>query len=88
MEKSKGHEGMGEKREVSGVFRKGWEACKGDEGYRELKVGFQKEQKEWDKAHKGSKEGGKKEMGVKEEKVVKDEEVKEEVTVKEASDQG
>ncbi|KAM0702089.1 hypothetical protein Q7P35_010999 [Cladosporium inversicolor] len=75
--KSGGHEGMEEKAEASEVFRRGWEACRGDEGYQALKREFQREQKEWDKAHKG----------VKKEKVAKEErEVKEETRVKEESD--
>ena len=64
---------------TSEVFRKGWEACRGNEGYQALKREFQREQKEWDKAHKG----------VKKEEVVKEEsEVKEETKVKEESDEG
>lgn len=83
--KSEGHEGMEEKAEASEIFKRGWDACRGDEGYRELKVAFQKEQKEWDKAHK--------ETGVKIEEgkgkgVKKEEGIKEEVNVKEESDQG
>lgn len=42
--KSRGHEGMEEKAEASGVFRRGWERCRGDEGYGQLKKGFQMEQ--------------------------------------------
>lgn len=83
--KSEGHEGMEEKAEASEVFRRGWEACRGDEGYRELKVAFQKEQKEWDKAHKGT--GVKVEDG-KAKNIKKEKVVKEEVNVKEESDQG
>jgi hypothetical protein len=77
--KSEGHEGMEEKAAASEVFKKGWEACRADEGYQELKAAFQKEQKEWDKAQKGR---SVKAQGVKKEGV------KEEVKVKEESDQG
>ncbi|GAB7325918.1 hypothetical protein MBLNU13_g09978t1 [Cladosporium sp. NU13] len=83
--KSEGHEGMEEKAEASEVFKRGWEACRKDEGYRELKAAFQKEQKEWDKAQKGTGvtvEDGKG-TSVKEEKGVQ-----EEGMVKEESDQG
>ena len=84
--KSQGHEGMEEKAEASEVFKRGWEACRADEGYRELKVAFLKEQKEWDKAQKRA--GGKVEDG-KGRSVKKEEEgVTEEAMVKEESDQG
>lgn len=79
LERSAGHEGMEEKAEASEVFRRGWEACRADEEYQELKKMFQKEQKEWDKAQKGVK---------KEEAVKEESEVKEEIKVKEESDQG
>ena len=85
LERSEGHEGMEEKAEASEVFKKGWEACRADEGYRELKAAFQKEQKEWDKAQKGI--GLKMEDG-KGRSVKKEKGVKEEVMVKEESDQG
>lgn len=64
LEKSKGHEGMREKREASDVFRGVWERCKEHEGYKSLKEGFVKEQKEWDKEVKKKE---KKEDTVKEE---------------------
>jgi len=95
LEKSKGHEGMEEKAEASEVFKRGWEACRGDEGYGELKKQFQKEQKEWDRAVRegrvkvedGLDEGDGQDGDVKEEGVaVKDEE--DEVKVKEESDGG
>lgn len=77
LERSRGHEGMEEKEAASGIFREAWEACRRDEGYGVLKREFQKEQREWDKAHKGVKGEG--EDGVKRE---------EEAAVKEESDQG
>jgi hypothetical protein len=83
--KSKGHEGMEEKAAASEIFKKGWEACRADEAYQELKVAFQKEQKEWDKAHKGK---GVKAEDVKSEGVKEETVVKQEVEVKEESDQG
>lgn len=89
LEKSKGHEGMEEKAEASEVFKRGWEKCRGDEGYGELKREFQREQKEWDKAvREGRVKVDESEDGdVKEEAdAVKDEE--EEVKVKEESDDG
>ncbi|KAM0691705.1 hypothetical protein Q7P36_007904 [Cladosporium allicinum] len=89
LEKSKGHEGMEEKAEASEVFKRGWEKCRGDEKYGELKREFQREQKEWDKAVREgrvkvdeSKDGDVK----KEADAIKDEE--EEVKVKEESDDG
>lgn len=88
--KSEGHEGMEEKREASEVFRRGWEVCRGDEGYQELKRAFLKEQREWDRAHKwrvGEVEDGKRE-GVKKEDVKKEKVVKDETVVKEESDEG
>ena len=89
LEKSKDHEGMEEKAEASEVFKKGWEACRADEKYGELKREFQREQKEWDKAvREGRVKVDESEDGdVKEEAdAVKDEE--EEVKVKEESDDG
>ena len=83
--KSKGHDGMEEKAAASEIFKKGWEACRADEGYQELKTAFQKEQKEWDKAHKGN--SVKMEI-VKREGVKKEKGIKEEVKVKEEPDQG
>lgn len=56
LEKSKGHEGLDEKAHASEIFKEGWEACRRDGGYQALKSAFQKEQKEWDKAHKGVKQ--------------------------------
>lgn len=82
LEKSKGHEGMEEKAAASEVFKKGWEECRADEGYQELKREFQREQKEWDKAHKGAKVEIDGQTGQ-----VK-REVEEDVEVKEESDQG
>ena len=87
--KSEGHEGMEEKAEASEVFKRGWEKCRGDEGYGELKREFQREQKEWDKAvREGRVKVDESEDGdVKEEAAaVKDEE--EEVKVKDESDDG
>lgn len=52
LEKSKGHKGMEEKLEASGIFREVWERAKRDEDYLRLKERFQKEQKEWDKEMK------------------------------------
>ena len=89
LERSEGHEGMEEKAEASEVFRRGWEACRADEEYQELKKAFQKEQKEWDKAvREGRVKVDESEDGdVKEEAAaVKDEE--EEVKVKDESDDG
>jgi hypothetical protein len=86
---------MEEKREASEVFRRGWEVCREDEGYLALKRAFQKEQKEWDKAHRGRdgevKEGkkkGVKKEDTKKEDVKKEKVVKGETKVKEESDEG
>jgi predicted RNase H-like nuclease (RuvC/YqgF family) len=76
---------MEEKAAASEVFKRGWEACRADEAYQELKVAFQKEQKEWDKAQK--RKGVKAEV-VKGESIKEETVVKEEVKVKEESDQG
>nr|OQO12551.1 hypothetical protein B0A51_16402 [Rachicladosporium sp. CCFEE 5018] len=53
--RSEGHEGMEEKAKAAGVFRLVWRECAADERYVELRKTFQKEQKEWDKSHKGVK---------------------------------
>lgn len=85
LEKSKGHEGMEEKARASEVFKRGWERCRVDEGYLELKREFQREQREWD----GVRGKVKKEKGVKKEEVeVKNEKEEEDVKVKEESDEG
>jgi Skp family chaperone for outer membrane proteins len=83
---------MEEKAEASEVFKRGWEMCRADEGYGELKREFQREQREWDKAAKEGRvkveemdEGG--DGDVKEETVAKKEE-EEEVKVKEESEEG
>ncbi|KAM0716085.1 hypothetical protein Q7P37_008599 [Cladosporium fusiforme] len=60
LERSTGHEGMEEKAAASEVFKKGWEACRVDEGYLALKREFQRELREWEKA--GSGKGGKAEV--------------------------
>lgn len=49
LEKSKGHEGMSDKLEASGIFKEVWERAKAFEGYVEKKERFQMEQREWDK---------------------------------------
>jgi hypothetical protein len=87
--KSRGHEGMEEKAEASEVFKRGWERCRADEGYGELKKQFQKEQKEWDKAVREGKTkvDGDGDGDVKKEiAAVKDEE--DEMKVKEESEEG
>lgn len=94
LERSTGHEGMEEKAEASEVFKKGWERCRADEGYGELKKEFQREQREWDKGVREGRvkveeidEGGDEDGDVKEEiAAVKDEE--EEVQVKKESEEG
>ncbi|KAK6434195.1 hypothetical protein LTR95_009624 [Oleoguttula sp. CCFEE 5521] len=53
--RSEGHEGMEEKAKAAEVFRVVWRECAADERYMELRKAFQKEQKEWDKTHKGVK---------------------------------
>nr|OQO13802.1 hypothetical protein B0A51_17035 [Rachicladosporium sp. CCFEE 5018] len=53
--RSEGHEGMEEKAKAAEVFRLVWRECAADERYVELRKAFQKEQKEWDKSHKGVK---------------------------------
>ncbi|EDU42185.1 DUF4385 multi-domain protein [Pyrenophora tritici-repentis] len=63
LEKSKGHEGMREKREASAVFRGVWERVKGEEGYLEGKEGFLREQREWDREKKREEKGVEKEGG-------------------------
>lgn len=82
LEKSTGHEGMEEKAAASEVFKKGWEACRADEGYQRLKAEFLKELKEWDRAHKGV------EVEIDGRTGQVKREVKDEVEVKEESDQG
>jgi len=51
--KSVAHKDKEEKEEASLIFREVWERCKVDDVYLRLKEAFQKEQKEWDKEHKG-----------------------------------
>ena len=46
-------EGRAEKLESSMIFKEVWEKAKSHDGYQAKKERFQKEQKEWDKAHKG-----------------------------------
>ncbi|KAK6431329.1 hypothetical protein LTR95_012512 [Oleoguttula sp. CCFEE 5521] len=53
--RSEGHEGMEEKAKAAEVFRLVWRECAADERYVEMRKTFQKEQKEWDKMHKGVK---------------------------------
>jgi len=88
LEKSRWHEGMEEKAEASEVFKRGWERCRADLAYGELKREFQREQREWDMAvKKGMKVEG--EGEVKEEITAKHEEEEEEnVRVKQESDEG
>jgi len=93
LERSRGHEGMEEKAEASEVFKRGWEACRADEGYGELKRGFQREQREWDRAVREGRvkveemDGGSDDGDVEGESIaVKDE--KDGVEVKQESDQG
>ncbi|KAI4167276.1 MAG: hypothetical protein LQ348_007689 [Seirophora lacunosa] len=52
--KSEGHAGREEKEEASRVFREVWERCKAHEGYRVMKEGFLKKQKEWEREKKSS----------------------------------
>lgn len=51
--KSGDHKDKEEKEESSRIFKAVWERCRKDDEYQRLKEEFQKEQKEWDKAHKG-----------------------------------
>lgn len=51
LEKSKGHEGQVEKVQASEIFKKGWDECRLDERYVQLKKEFQSEQKKWDSKH-------------------------------------
>jgi len=51
--KSVAHKDKEEKEEASLIFREVWERCKVDDVYLRLKEAYQKEQKEWDKEHKG-----------------------------------
>ncbi|CAE7199712.1 hypothetical protein CFE70_007941 [Pyrenophora teres f. teres 0-1] len=61
LEKSKGHEGMREKREASMVFRGVWERVRGEEAYQVGKEGFLREQREWDRLRKREEKMGDKE---------------------------
>jgi len=83
LEKSKGHEGMEEKAEASEIFKGGWERCRGDVAYGELKREFQREQREWDRAVKNGMKVDDDGDGE-----VKEEEDEEDVRVKEEYDEG
>lgn len=88
LEKSKGHEGMEEKAEASDVFKRGWERCRADVGYGELRREFQREQREWDRAVKEGRVKLEDEVGDVKEESGGEKAEEDEAKVKEESDQG